>query len=381
MGTITPRTTQSGVVYTAQIRLKRGGKVVHSESKTFERKAIAQKWMTSREAELQRPGALNAGPDPLLSAVITKYLTESAGPMGKTKRRVLEMVAASKIGTLKCSDVTSIALVEWANTLECGPATRLTYMSHLSPVFKVAPAAWGYPLDKQQIEDARLVLKKLGITAKSKERTRRPALTELDDILKYFRATEERQPGGVPMVALIVFSIFSGRRQGETCRILWSDLERGRVLVRQMKDPEKKATNNVYCDLTPEAVRIIEAQPRVDERIFPYNAPSVSTIFSRACKVLGIEDLTFHDLRHEAASRLFEMGWTIPHVAAVTGHVTWESLQRYSHVRQTGDKYAGWKWLDFVTQAARSPKDSRARVLQLHGANPDRTPGPRYGRT
>lgn len=381
MGTITPRTTKSGVVYTAQIRLKRNGKVVHSESKTFERKAIAQKWMTSREVDLQRPGALNAGPDPLLSAVVTKYLAESAGTMGKTKRRVLEMVAASKIGQLKCGDVTSIALVEWANTLKCGPATRLTYMSHLSPVFKVAPAAWGYPLDKQQIEDARLVLKKLGITAKSKERTRRPTLTELDDILKYFRAAEERQPGGVPMVALIVFSIFSGRRQGETCRILWSDLERCRVLVRQMKDPEKKATNNVYCDLTPEAMRIIEAQPRVDERIFPYNAPSVSTIFSRACKVLGIEDLTFHDMRHEAASRLFEMGWTIPHVAAVTGHVTWESLQRYSHVRQSGDKYAGWKWLDVVTQPAQPPKDSRARVLQLHGANPDRMPGPRYGRT
>jgi integrase len=117
-----------------------------------------------------------------------------------------------------------------------------------------------------------------------------------------------------------------------------------------MKDPEKKLTNNVYCDLTPEAQRIIEAQPRVDERVFPYNAPSVSTIFLRACKFLEIEGLRFHDLRHEAASRLFEMGWTIPHVAAVTGHATWQSLQRYSHVRQTGDKYKDWKWLDFVTR-------------------------------
>jgi integrase len=340
-------------VYTAQIRLKRAGKVVHSESKTFERKATAQKWMTSREADLQRPGALNAGPDPSLSTVINKYLDESAGPMGKTKRRTLEAMAAAEIGQLKCSAVTSVALVDWANTLQnCGPATRLTYVAHLSPVFKVAQAAWGYPLVKQQIEDAKVVLKKLGITAKSNERTRRPTMKELDDILKYFRAVEERQPGGVPMVALIVFSIFSGRRQGETCRILWNDVEAGRVLVRNMKDPEKKVTNDVYCDLTPEAQRIIDAQPRVSDRIFPYNAPSVSTIFSRACKLIGITDLTFHDLRHEAASRLFEMGWTIPHVAAVTGHVTWQSLQRYSHVRQTGDKYKDWKWLEFVTRAA-----------------------------
>jgi integrase len=349
MGTITPRSTKSGLVYTAQIRIKRGRKVVHSESKTFERKAIAQRWMTMREAELHRPGALNMGPDPKLSEVVNKYLEESTGHIGKTKRRILETIAASDVGELKCSAVTSVALVDWVNTLNCKPPTKRTYISHLSPVFRVAQAAWGYPLHKQQMEDAAVVLKKLGATAKSAERTRRPTLDELERILNYFKEVEARQPGGVPMVALIVFSIFSGRRQGETCRILWEDVEPGRVLVRQMKNPEKKLTNNVYCDLTLEAQRIIEAQPRKDERIFPYNAPSVSTIFARACRFLEIEDLRFHDLRHEAASRLFEMGWTIPHVAAVTGHATWQSLQRYTHVRQTGDKYKDWKWLDFVT--------------------------------
>jgi integrase len=55
--------------------------------------------------------------------------------------------------------------------------------------------------------------------------------------------------------------------------------------------------------------------------------------------------LHFHDLRHEGISRLFEMGRSIPQVAAVSGHRSWQSLQRYSHIRQTGDKYAGWKWL------------------------------------
>jgi len=348
VGTITQRTTKSGTVYTAQIRLKRSGKVIHSESRTFERKAHAQKWMTAREAELQKPGALTTGPDPSLASVIRKYLEESTAPMGITKRRVLEAVAAAKLGELKCSDVTSVALVDWVRTLDCSPPTRLTYVAHLSPIFKVAQAAWGYPLDKQQIEDAKVVLRKLGTTAKSAERTRRPTMEELEKLLDYFRAMKVRQPDCLPMVTLIVFSIFSGRRQGETCRILWKDVEQGRVLIRQMKDPEKKLTNNVYCDLTPEAQRIIEAQPRTDERVFPCKASSVSMTFMRACLVLGIKDLKFHDLRHEAASRLFEMGLTIPHVAAVTGHVTWQSLQRYSHVRQTGDKYKDWKWLEYV---------------------------------
>jgi integrase len=52
----------------------------------------------------------------------------------------------------------------------------------------------------------------------------------------------------------------------------------------------------------------------------------------------------FHDLRHDGISRLFEMGWTIPHVASVSGHRSWQSLKRYTHIRQNGDKYAGWDW-------------------------------------
>jgi integrase len=54
--------------------------------------------------------------------------------------------------------------------------------------------------------------------------------------------------------------------------------------------------------------------------------------------------LHFHDLRHEGISRLFEAGWDIPHVALVSGHRSWSSLQRYAHIRQRDDKYAGWRW-------------------------------------
>lgn len=60
--------------------------------------------------------------------------------------------------------------------------------------------------------------------------------------------------------------------------------------------------------------------------------------------MLGIEDLHFHDLRHEGVTRLFEMGRTIPQAASVSGHRSWSSLKRYAHIRQTGDKYAEWKW-------------------------------------
>ena len=74
---------------------------------------------------------------------------------------------------------------------------------------------------------------------------------------------------------------------------------------------------------------------------------------------LGIEDLRFHDLRHDGISRLFEIrchGGSLPHVAAVSRHRSWKSLQRYTHVRQKTDKYAGWPWLSAATAPVDNPK-------------------------
>jgi hypothetical protein len=61
-------------------------------------------------------------------------------------------------------------------------------------------------------------------------------------------------------------------------------------------------------------------------------------------KVLGIKDLHFHDLRHDGISRLFEIGKDIPQDRSVSGHRSWQNLKRYEHMRQSGDKYAHWKW-------------------------------------
>ena len=104
--------------------------------------------------------------------------------------------------------------------------------------------------------------------------------------------------------------------------------------------------------LPPEAVEIIESMPRVAPEIFPYSTDAISAGFTRACQQLEINDLRFHDLRHEGVSRLFELGKTIPQVAAVSGHRSWSSLQRYTHLRQSGDKYVDWHWLPILTAPA-----------------------------
>ncbi len=122
--------------------------------------------------------------------------------------------------------------------------------------------------------------------------------------------------------------------------------------VRDMKNPGEKIGNDVLCNLPPEALRkVINSMQKRCEEIFPYSGDTIGTNFTRACQLLDIVDLHLHDLRHDGISRLFEIGGNIPQVAAVSGHRSWSSLKRYTHLRQTGDKYAGWKWLPILTRS------------------------------
>ncbi|MES2685503.1 MAG: tyrosine-type recombinase/integrase [Pseudomonadota bacterium] len=347
MGSIVPRKRQDGTIgYRVQIRIKQKGKVVHSETQTFDREQAAIAWERKRETELAVPGALTKVEDPLLGDVIDTYNADKLKPHGKTKDQVLRTIKASSLGQLRCSEIKSHTIVEYLQGLKSQPQTRGNYLSHLASVFSVARPAWGFPLDKQACEDARVVADKLGLISRSKQRTRRPTLAELDKLMKHFSVYEMKRSNAIPMTRLILFSIYSTRRQGETCRMVAEDLnaEQLEMIVRDMKNPGEKIGNDVATTLTPEALQLIQQRGVTKGRIWPYNAESVSASFTRTCVLLGIEDLDFHDLRHEGISRLFEMGWNIPRVACVSGHRSWKSLQRYTHIKQTGDKFKDWEW-------------------------------------
>lgn len=150
---------------------------------------------------------------------------------------------------------------------------------------------------------------------------------------------------------IVAFALFSTRRLEEIMRIIWADPDEAgaRILVRDMKNPGEKIGNDVWCDLPEPALRIVRTMPRNAAEIFPYSVDAIGAAFTRAVASLGIDDLHFHDLRHEGVSRLFELGQSIPRVAAVSGHRSWISLKRYTHLRQVGDEYEGWRWLDVVT--------------------------------
>ena len=364
MATIRSRKLADGTVrYTAQIRVKREGAQVYQESQTFARKQAAQAWVRKREAELDQPGAIDRAnrSGATVKEMIERYMVEmaKARPLGKTKLATLKTISESYLGQVNDQDLNSQILVEyaiWRMGPEGGgvlPQTAGNDLAHLGAVLSIARPAWGYAVDPHAMSDARKVLRKLGYNMRSRERDRRPTLDELDKLLTHFQGIQAYRPTSINMLKMAAFALFSTRRQEEITRIKWAELdeEGQRVLVRDMKNPGQKIGNDVWCHLPPEAWAILQSMPKKADEIFPYSAESTSTSWTRACKFLGIDDLHFHDLRHEGVSRLFEMDWDIPRVASVSGHRDWNSMRRYTHLRGRGDAYAGWPWLDIVVKA------------------------------
>lgn len=359
MGTITQRKRNDGSSgFTAQIRIMKEGKTVYQESQTFDRKATAQAWIRKREAELYEPGAIEKAnrKGVTVKQMIDQYLVEyeKLRPLGKTKRATLKAIGETWLGEVADKDLTSQKLVDYAmDRIEkdgIQPQTVGNDLAHLGAVLSVARPAWGYEVDPLAMPDARRVLKKMGAVTKSVERNRRPTLDELERIIKHFQKVRDARRQEIDMVRVVVFALFSTRRQEEITRIKWDMLndQEQSALITDMKNPGQKYGNDVWCHMPDEAWRILQSMPKVADEVFPYNHRSISASFTRACHFLQINDLHFHDLRHDGVSRLFEKGWDIPRVASVSGHRDWNSMRRYTHLRGKGDPYEGWEMLEEV---------------------------------
>jgi integrase len=135
------------------------------------------------------------------------------------------------------------------------------------------------------------------------------------------------------MRPLAEFAIETAMRQGEILKLRWRDvdLKRRVAMLYDTKNGENRAV-----PLTSRAVQILQGLPRQvrDERVFPVSQSLVVQAWGHAVKRAGIENLRFHDLRHEALSRLAERGdLSVLELAAVSGHKTLQMLKRYTHLR------------------------------------------------
>lgn len=322
---------QVGEKWRAQVR--RAGHPVHT--KTFKTKILADKWATRIEAEIDagRTGIALPSKDKL-GPIIDRYTLEigKAKPFGKNKTSVLKLINRH-LADVEVGALTPERLVQYI--VDDRGVTGVTAgidMTYLKGVLKVARALWRINVSPSIVDDAREILKHMGMTERSNERDRRPTGEELTALFDWFAIRSETLT--VDHLHFILDSCF--RPPSEVCRLKWEHLnhEDRTILIEDRKDPRRKKGNNQTAPLLGESYDIIMRQPRVSEFIFPVQGDSWSTLFPRACQDLEIVDLRLYDLRHEAISRLVEAGkHTIPEMMLITGHKDPKQLMRYTQLR------------------------------------------------
>jgi integrase len=326
----------------AQVRRK--GKYA---SENFRTKTLASEWAVKTERRIdegQEPTLRPSDPPRTLGDLIDLHISdlqEVGKPIRRSKQAVLDALTRD-LGTTRIGKLDRAALIKYGQQRAkqgAGPVTLAVDLSYIRTVLTHAAAIHGIAVDTEAVRLARTALTRLGLVGRSAERDRRPTEKELDALLDYF---DTKTNMIIPMGRIVRFAIATAMRQEEICKIEWADvdLEKRIVIVRDRKDPRQKDGNHQKVPLLNltgfDAWQLLLEQKILTGgkgRVFPYHHKSAGTAFRRARKALGIDDLRFHDLRHEATSRLFEAGLPIEQVALVTAHKDWKMLKRYTHLK------------------------------------------------
>ncbi|MGH8033474.1 MAG: hypothetical protein ACREO8_14235 [Luteimonas sp.] len=111
------RRKDGSIGYTAQIRIHREGKCIHSESETFDRRQLATEWMRRREAELdqQRARGEPIGKGATLADLLDWYGKDikELTPWGRTKEADLKRLAGYEIAKKNVLRLTEPPRISW----------------------------------------------------------------------------------------------------------------------------------------------------------------------------------------------------------------------------------------------------------------------------
>ena len=327
---------QVGGKWRAQVRRKG----YPPRTQTFPTKVLADRWGRQIEAEIDAGRAGQLAPDHVtVGSLIERYTLEigEKKPIGRNKEGVLKLLKSPKdgLGAVSVKDLTPERIVRYiTQQRKISGVTAAIDLSYLKGVLRIARALWKVGVPPGVVDDAREILKFMGLTSRSNERDRRPTADELMKLKRWFAA---RSVTLTPdHIEFILDSCF--RPPSELTRLRWDDLNHAdkTILIRDRKDPRKKIGNNQTVPLLGKCYEIIMRQPHDEDQefIFPVNGKSWSSLFPRACEELGIEDLQLYDLRHEAISRLVESKkYSIHEMMLVTGHKDPKQLTRYTQLK------------------------------------------------
>jgi integrase len=319
----------------------------HALSKTFLLRIDAEKWARECERSIDMdidPAARLFTTKDSFASLIDAHIDDLLAygkPLRRSKDAVLRRLK-SELGSEPINAFRRERLIRYGQERAksgAEPATLAIDFSFIGTVMTHAAAMHGLQVNLEAVRLARAALTRMGAIGAPKERDRRPSTDELETLFARF-ASNKRDT--IPMARIVQFAIATGMRLDEIMRIEWKDVDpkTRTVMVSNRKDPRKKDGNNQRVPLLNatgyDAIALLSEQQSssgAKVRCFPYNGRSVGTAFRRACVNAGIVDLHFHNLRHEATSRLFEAGLTIEQVPLVTGHKDWKMLKRYTQLR------------------------------------------------
>jgi integrase len=313
----------------AQVRIKG-----QYRGRTFDRKTDATAWAREMESALEKKaatGVVSSGTI-TVSELVEAYLRQVE--INKAAHSTLRAVCRV-IGKVPLRDLSAAHLQTWIDHRLAEGVTGSTIAHNLgliSGVLKWARYTRHLDVNADLARDARRSLSAARVRTTSAERDRYITDAEIALMRETFAAQGKLK---LPMADLMDFALASGMRLGEILSIRHDDLAHNErtVLIRDRKDPKRKLGNHQRVPLSSRAMAIIERQPTHAGRIFPFTQNSVSAAWIAARTIAGIEDVTFHDLRHRAITDLFARGLTIPEVALVSGHKTWAQLRRYTQTQ------------------------------------------------
>lgn len=304
------------------------------QSKSFLTKSHAVKWARQIESNL------DAG----IVATDTKMLDETT--VADLLIRYRETVTIHKKGySSECTRLNSFMKQPWAqlrlSDITAGifskyrdrrlrtiqPASVRRDLGLIRAVFEIAIREWDLPLRNNPLASVK----------KPKEpeaRNRRLQTGERELLLTASQSHTE------PWLRYgILLAVETGMRRGELLGILWRDvsLSHSTLLIRDTKNgysrtiPLSKVAVNALSEMrTPECKGV--------DTVFNVSGNAFQQAWQVCKRRVAVEhpeisSLRFHDLRHEAISRFFEIGLNVPEVALISGHRDPRMLFKYTHLR------------------------------------------------
>ena len=305
---------KKGDKWQAQVRVKG-----FSGSKRFHTKQEAKEWAFEMERRAGKYG--KALTNYTLGDAMQKFADEIS-PTHKGERWERVRIAKLKrdsIADIQLKNLTTSDLQHWIDRQTTSSGSIRRELNVIQSVLKYCRNPWRY-MHHDITKD--LVKPRL-----PKHRTRRISEEEESAIVRALGYAMDKpiKTNRQILAVAFLFALETGMRQGEIWKMMWEniDLDNRFVILPDTKNGESREV-----PLSSEALKLLKHLPSFSGKVFTSNQHSASSEFRKIVKKCKIENLTFHDTRHEACTRLSRI-YNVAQLAKVIGHRDLNSLQIY----------------------------------------------------